>query len=127
MNKILPAILFSLCIFSFASAQSSLGDDKSAMSSPFQNDRMIQKPKVEVYQNPAVENIFVRIESQDAGKIEIEFFNIIGSSLKVETEELEKNYYRIGIKELPAGYYLLMVKDPVKRFSQAFKIHKTNK
>jgi hypothetical protein len=127
MRKILPAVLFTFLTVLFANAQSTVGDEKSIESSVFHNEKSIQKTKVEVFPNPAIDNVFVRIESTEFEKVDFELFNIIGTSMKIDIEELEKDYFRIGIKELPAGYYLLMVKDPVKRFNQAFKIHKTNK
>lgn len=127
MRKILPAVLFILLTVLHANAQSTLGDEKSIESSSFHNEKSFQKTKVDVFPNPAIENVFVRIESTEFEKVDFELFNIIGTTMKIEIEEIEKDYFRIGIKELPAGYYLLMVKDPVKRFNKAFKIHKTNK
>jgi hypothetical protein len=127
MKKLLPAILFLFLTVSFVAAQSTVGDDKTNDPAAFQNERIISKLKVEVYPNPAIDNVFVKIDAPEFGKVEFELFNIIGMTMKFDTEEIDKNYFRIGIKELPPGYYLLMVKEPVKRFNQAFKIHKTNK
>ena len=127
MRKILPAVSFILLSVLLANAQSTVGDEKSIESSAFRNEKSLIKAKVDVFPNPAIENVFVRIESPEFEKVEFELFNIIGTTMKIDIEEIEKDYFRIGIKELPAGYYLLMVKDPVKRFNQAFKIHKTNK
>ena len=128
MKKILPAILFLFVTFSYVSAQSLNRDrdDKWIGFAGFK-DKDDQKIKIDVFPNPAIDNVFVRLESQDHPKIEFELYNIIGTTLNVETEEIERNYYKIGVKELPAGYYLLMVKDPVKHYAQAFKIHKANK
>ncbi len=128
MKRLIPAVLCLFFSVSIASAQAVLDGDRAPQATSFQADNSnILKPKIDVFPNPAVENIFVRIDSHELGKVDFELFNIIGTSIKIETEEIEKNYFRIGVKELPAGYYLLMVKDPVKRFNQAFKIHKANK
>jgi hypothetical protein len=127
MIKILPAVLLLFLSVLIARAQSAVGDEKSIESSAFHNDKTLQKTKVEVFPNPAVDNVFVRIESHEFDKVDFELFNIIGTSMKIDIEEIEKDYFRIGLKELPTGYYLLMVKDPVKRYNQAFKIHKTSK
>jgi len=90
----------------------------------FQNDKLIEKNKIEVYPNPAVENIYIKIENSDLEKVEFELFNIIGNSLAIQPEEITKNNFKIKVEEFPAGYYLLIVKDPITRFNQAFKFHK---
>jgi hypothetical protein len=127
MKKILPVVLCIFLTILVAKAQSTVGDEKSIESSAFHNDKTFQKSKVEVFPNPAIDNVFVRIASPEFEKVDFELFNIIGTTMKIEIEEIERDYFRIGIKDLPSGYYLLMVKDPVKRYNQAFKIHKTNK
>ncbi len=130
MKKLLPALLLVFGTFTFALAQSSPGDHDDGKTNNFaiyHGDRDEPKIKIDVFPNPAFDNIFVRIESQEQPKVEFELYNIIGTSLNVESEQIEKNYYKIGVKELPAGYYLLMVKDPVQHFNQAFKIHKATK
>ena len=130
MIKILPAILLILFTFSYAEAQTQQGNrnDGKMMGYPgFQGDRVEPKMKIDVFPNPAIDNIFVRIDTPGDPKLQFELYNIIGATLHVETEEIERNYYKIGVKEFPAGYYLLMVKDPDQHFNQAFKIHKANK
>ncbi|HLF36068.1 MAG TPA: T9SS type A sorting domain-containing protein [Cyclobacteriaceae bacterium] len=127
MKRFIPVVICLFLSISAASAQSVLENDRAPRAVSFQADNSIPRPRIDVFPNPAIENIFVRIETGDLGKVEFELFNIIGTSIKIETEEIEKDYFRIGVKELPAGYYLLMVKDPVKRFNQAFKVHKANK
>lgn len=128
MKKILPALLFILIAISYSFAQSA-GGNRDGKLLGFSDLRDQNKPaiKIDVFPNPAIDNVFVRLESSEHPKVEFEMYNIIGSTLKVESEEIERNYYKIGIKELPAGYYLLMVKDPVAHITQAFKIHKANK
>ena len=125
--KILPAVLSLILSVSIASAQSTLGNNKEGNSYGFSSDLPEAKLKIDVYPNPAIENVFIRIESEEPQKIEFELYNIIGASLKIEPEQIEQNYFKIGIKELPAGYYLLMVMDPSQHYNQAFKIHKASK
>ena len=130
MKKILPAILLVIGTFSYSAAQSNRGDrddDKKAVFAGFQSEKDDSKVKIDVFPNPAFENVFVRIVSNDHPNVKFELYNIIGTTLNVENEEIERNYYKIGLKEFPAGYYLLMVKDPDKHYNQAFKIHKSNK
>lgn len=120
MNKVLLS-LFTCLIFSFSSFGQ--GDRNEAVAY-FQNDQVLEKNKIEIYPNPAVENIFVKIENSELQKVEFELFNIIGNSLSIKPEEISKNNFKINVDEFPAGYYLLIVKDPVTRFNQAFKFHK---
>ena len=130
MNRILPAILLILLSCSYVTAQTERGDRDDGTMAGFhsiQAEKAEPKLKIDVFPNPAVENIFVRIDSPEELKLQFELYNIIGATLHVDPEEIERNYYKIGVKELPAGYYLLMVKDQDQHFNQAFKIHKANK
>ena len=124
MMKLLLCLITYLIFISIAQGQSEFADEKSMESSYFQNDKMIPKNKVEIYPNPAVENIFIKIDNSDLENVEIELFNIIGNSLKIEVEEISNDNFKIKVEDLPQGYYLLIIKDPIKRFNQAFKFHK---
>ena len=130
MTRLLPAILLIVFTFSYATAQSDRGDREGGNMigyHDFQGERVEPKMKIDVFPNPAIDNIFVRIDTPGDPKIQFDLYNIIGATLPVEPELIEKNYYKIGVKELPAGYYLLMIKDTDQHFNQAFKIHKANK
>ena len=120
MSKVL-LLLFTFLFFSFISLAQG---ERNEQSSYFQNDQALEKNKIEIYPNPAVESIFVKIENSDLQKVEFEMFNIIGNSLNINPEEISSNNFKINVDEFPAGYYLLIVKDPVTRFNQAFKFHK---
>ena len=50
------------------------------------------------------------------------FVNCVSFDLK----EIEKNSYRIKVEVFPPGYYLLMIKDPIKRFNQAWLLDPNN-
>jgi hypothetical protein len=117
-------LIFTCFFFTVISQAQSERTEENAVELPyFQNDKVIQKNKIEVYPNPAVENIYVKIENSELEKVEFELFNIIGNSLGIQPEEISKNNFKIKIEEFPAGYYLLIVKDPITRFNQAFKFH----
>jgi len=124
MRKVLLLIFTCFFFTVFSQAQGEFGGEKGMEVPYFQNDQIIQKNKIEIYPNPAVENIFVKIENSELDKVEFELFNIIGNSLDIEPEEISKNHFKIKVEEFPAGYYLLIVKDPITRFNQAFKFHK---
>jgi hypothetical protein len=125
MKKLLLcALTFFLLLGNTTNAQSTFSDEQSIGLPNFQNDQIISKNKIEIFPNPAVENIFVKIDNSELENVEIELFNIIGNSLSFEMEEIEKNNFKIKVADFPPGYYLLIIKDPVKRFNQAFKFHK---
>ena len=125
MKKLLLfAFIFYLFIGNTTTAQSTFTDEQSGELPYFQDDQIISKNKIEIYPNPAVENIFVKIDNSELENVEIELFNIIGNSLSFEMEVIEKNYFRIKVGDFPPGYYLLIIKDPIKRFNKAFKFHK---
>ena len=124
MKEVLLIVI--LCFFSFgvSQAQSEYTEEKNMETSYFQNDKIVLKNKIEIYPNPAVENIFIKIENSELEKVEFELFNIIGNSLDIEPEEISKNTFKINVEEFPAGYYLIIIKDPITRFNQAFKFNK---
>jgi hypothetical protein len=125
MKKLLLfASIFFLLIGITTNAQSTFTDEQSQELPYFQNEQIISKNKIEIFPNPASEFIYIKINNSEFENIEMELFNIIGNSLSFELEEIEKNSYRIKVEDFPPGYYLLMIKDPIKRFNQAFKFHK---
>ena len=50
--------------------------------------------------------------------------NIIGNALEVESEIVDDNEVRLKVKDLPAGYYLLSVKDESSGFKGVYKFLK---
>lgn len=79
---------------------------------------------IELYPNPVAEHLNISIENSTFDKVEFEVYNIIGNSLNIKVEETGANSYRINLKELNAGYYLLVIKDPVKRLNKSVKFQK---
>lgn len=124
MKKLLLFALTYFLLFGIATAQSALAREQSVSLPYLQDDESTAKNKIEIFPNPAVEYIYIKIHNSDLENIEMELFNIIGNSLSFDLEEIETNSYRIKVEDFPPGYYLLMIKDPIKRFNQAFKFHK---
>ncbi len=82
------------------------------------------KNRIELYPNPATEYINVEIKESDLKSTYIILHNIIGNSIVIHPEKISENKYRIDVKELPAGYYLLSVKDPATKFNRTYKFLK---
>jgi len=117
MKKIL--ILLSFILLSWGVFAQS-GRDFSA----FGNELLELKNTVEIYPNPSVDFLNVKIENSDLEKTELIVHNIIGSRFKVDIEKTEDAKYRIDVRNLPPGYYLLSIKDPITEFSKTFKFLK---
>ena len=116
--KKLIAILSLTMIALGAYAQS--GQDFST----FGNELLVQKNIVEIYPNPSVDFLNVKIENSNLEKTELIVHSIIGSKHKVEVEITSLNQYRVDVRDLPAGYYLLSIKDATTKFSKTFKFLK---
>lgn len=122
MKKLLLVSLFIFSLTGFTLAQNERAESREGIQ-PFQGDKLV-KNKIEIYPNPAVQNVYIKIENSELESLEIEMFNIIGNSIRFEYEEITKDNFKINVEEFPPGYYLLVIKDPITRFSQAFKFHK---
>ena len=117
MKKLI--IILGLAIISLgAYAQS--GQDFAT----FGNELLVQKNMVEIYPNPSVDFLNVKIENSDLEKTELIVHSIIGSKYIVEIETTKQNQFRVDVRDLPAGYYLLSIKDPKTNFSKTFKFLK---
>ncbi|NJN24700.1 MAG: T9SS type A sorting domain-containing protein [Cyclobacteriaceae bacterium] len=79
---------------------------------------------VELYPNPAVDHLIVHLKNSHLKHVEVEMYNIIGNKLKFEWDEINPNKFKISVKDLHSGYYLIIIKDEVARYNKAFKFRK---
>ena len=82
------------------------------------------KTSVDLYPNPVTEFLYINIESDNLHNVEFEIFNIIGNSVKIEVEKVNQNNYKIPVRTLSSGYYLLIISDEKAKYNQAFKFQK---
>jgi type IX secretion system substrate protein len=92
--------------------------------SSFGNELLVQKNKVEIYPNPSVDYLNVQIENSDLSKTVLIVHNIIGSKIEITAEKVGADQYRLDVRDLPKGYYLLSIKDATSNFSKTFKFLK---
>jgi hypothetical protein len=71
----------------------------------------LELTKVKIYPNPAVEYLNVTFEEPVAREAKLTVHNIIGNMLDVETENIDEHEVRIKVKDLPVGYYILVIRD----------------
>lgn len=80
--------------------------------------------KVNLYPQPATEFVIVKIENSTLEDAKFELYNIIGTPVKVDVEELNNGEYKIWLKDLNTGYYMVVIKDTSTRYQKAFKFLK---
>ena len=90
----------------------------------FGNEVLSSSNNIRIYPNPSVDYINITIENSDLENTTLIIHNIIGSRFELKAEELNKGDFRIDVRSLPAGYYLLSIKDPGTKFSRTFKFLK---
>jgi hypothetical protein len=82
---------------------------------------------VEVYPNPVVEYIELKLFGETARKFRIDLINFAGSVLKTETLEFQSKYYyveRWDAGEFKPGFYIIRVVSEDGVISRSFKIEK---
>jgi len=82
------------------------------------------KTTVELYPNPVTDFLHINIESENLENVEFEIYNIIGNKVKVEVEQVNNYQFKIPVRTLASGYYLLTISDNTTKYNQAFKFQK---
>ena len=123
MKFYLTTLLQLFLLFEFANAQNLPGDNKSELPN-LRTESLQIEMDVDLYPNPAMEYLNVILKNSQLKNVQIEMYNIIGNKLDFEMDKSNSNTYKLNVKELHAGYYLLIVKDPITRYNKAFKFRK---
>lgn len=87
------------------------------------NDLKIEN-RIQIYPNPSIDFVRVTIEESNLVNPIIVVHSIIGNRLEVVSEKLSNDEFKVDVKNLPAGYYLLAIKDESTGFSQTYKFLK---
>jgi Secretion system C-terminal sorting domain len=90
----------------------------------FGDELLEQKNQVEIFPNPSVEYLNVHIKNSNLTKTALIVYSIIGSKFELEVEEVGINEYRLDVRDLPKGYYLLSIKDAPADCSKTCKFLK---
>ncbi|MDX1629658.1 MAG: T9SS type A sorting domain-containing protein [Fulvivirga sp.] len=90
----------------------------------FGNEQIERTNKVQLFPNPSVDFLNVTIVNSDLEHVKFQVHNIIGNLIEVEIEKTDDNQYKINVEDLPAGYYLLAIKDEEKHFRETYKFLK---
>jgi hypothetical protein len=116
MRSVNLICIFLLLFTTVAIAQSGFDDD-GVVKSTFNG-------KVQLYPNPATEYLHVRLNNVKVISLKLSVRNIIGNNIPVEIEFLGDNDFRLRVKELTIGYYLLAMHDEASGFKGTYKFLK---
>ena len=124
--KLIFLSLFFVIYLALGSSAQSISEVKSndLAETKLNSRRMEMGKELMLYPNPAVENIFVNIKNQDLKHVVFELHTLLGNRVRIKPVEIAPNTFRIAVKNLPSGYYYLVVKDEVIRFEKGYKILK---
>ena len=117
MKKLL--LVLGLLVFAFGSYAQS-GQDFAT----FGDEVLVDRNRVEIFPNPSVDFLNVHIKNSDLTKTTIIVHSIIGNKIEIIAEEVSTEEFRLDVRDLPKGYYLLSVKDATTDFSKTFKFLK---
>lgn len=130
MGKILPGYLFIFTFFTLMAfgQTEQQGENLGQSGQPFVETplRRVDNP-VQFYPNPSEDHLIIDIKDQSLKNVELEVYNIIGNAMKIEVEDRSDSSvkkYKINVRSLMPGYYLLVVSDKDSRFKQAYKFQK---
>ena len=89
-----------------------------------QPDRKDLSKAVQIFPNPAVEFVHIRLDHVNLDNVSVTMHNIIGNEFNIETERVDEHEVRIKVKDFDAGYYLLALKDEQSKFLGTYKFLK---
>ena len=124
MKLYLIIVLFLGLTFNLSNGQNIAVDDDKSDLLKLKTESLQLEMDVDLYPNPATEFLNVTLNNAQLKNVEIEMYNIIGNKLDFELDRTKLNSYKINVKDLHSGYYLVLVKDPISRYNKAFKFRK---
>ncbi len=125
MKKILLVVVGLIFLNNLVMAQNAMTDQETRPEAPTVSQKnIVTVNHIDLYPNPVSEYLNVKIDNSTLENVEFEIYNIIGNSLDIRVEKAGDDAFKIDIKDYFPGYYLLVVKDPLKRFNKSFKFQK---
>jgi hypothetical protein len=113
----MKAFLLSICILIAGQACYAQAHDESFRAGD-------PAKLVQVYPNPATDYLIVRFEAPVAKTSKLAFHSIIGSSIELEQEVIDDFEVHVKVKDLPTGYYVIMVHEPQSNSRGIYKFLK---
>lgn len=113
----------TILIFSFFLSLSQVSFGQNAGPSVYQEVSYPDK-LVQMYPNPASDYLTVKLPTPDAGTVQLAMHSVIGNNLNIEKEQLDEYEVRLRVKDLPAGYYFLSIKEENSGLKASYKFLK---
>jgi hypothetical protein len=105
-----------------------IGNYSFAQTTPelnrFNNESLTVRNQVKLFPNPSVDFLEIKINNATFANATFTVHNIIGNIVEAEIENVGQNQYRIKVKDLAPGYYLLAIKDDQQIFKETYKFLK---
>lgn len=79
---------------------------------------------VSLFPNPAKSTLWINVNSKDITTNDFSVYNIIGEKLNLSPEKEEEGKFSIGVDNLPAGYYLLVIENESLKLAKTVKFIK---
>lgn len=109
-----------LFCFVFLAAAFAIAQPKEELTNP---DRSTVK-SITLFPNPATDYLSVKFEEPHARSMQVMVHNIVGNVLTIETELVDEHEVRLRVKDLPAGYYFLALRDELAHTKSTYKFLK---
>ncbi len=120
MGKLKTILLSTLFMFVGIIVYAQSNGEYPAFSS---SDLKIEN-KIQIYPNPSIDFLKITIVESNLVNPQIVIHSIIGNKLEVFTEKMDANEFKVDVKNLPSGYYLVAIKDAATGFSETYKFLK---
>ncbi len=120
MGKLKIILTLLIAMFMGVASYAQIGLESPSYAS---QDLKIEN-RIQIYPNPSVDFLKVTIEESNLVDPQIVIHTIIGNKLQIDSEKTASNEFKVDVKNLPAGYYLLAVKDASSGFSETYKFLK---
>ncbi len=78
----------------------------------------------QVFPNPTVDYIHIKNEQVDMHLLKLSLHNIIGNEMPVDVEVVDEHEIKVKVKDMPPGYYLIVLKDELSKFRGTYKFLK---
>ncbi len=120
MLKLLPAVI----IFTLIGMLDNRAVAQDVSELRLKTESITRINKVSIYPNPTTDFVNISIENANLNSPTIEVYNILGNSMKVNIESIDRYQFKIEVEDLPMGYYLVMIRDDLNHYKKTYKFLK---
>ncbi|WP_187696198.1 hypothetical protein, partial [Xanthovirga aplysinae] len=90
--------------------------------SPHYNPSTLMKsPDIEIFPLATSDYLYIKVKKDSLSLLTFKMYNIIGIPMPVYSEKLEDGTYRINVKGLYQGQYVLVLNDPGRSSKRSYK------